>query len=658
MFAPHRCKTYLVLPITIVFMLMAISADAQSSPDQTSSRRSLLLETQKPGEPLRPVRPPVFRKYFHSNAAVSPTAAFSLEVYDTGGAEPVSLALGDLNGDGWPDLAIANYCAISFMSCYQGTGSIAVFMNTEGGFSGPGVYSSGGAYTGGVAIADVSFDGKPDIIVFNSCSTSDPSCIPEGVMLGNGDGSLQPVEPFSGVIPAVATAPTNWISTPDLNGDGIADIVSTSGPESVNGTVYVQLSNLDGTYQPVVSYPSGGGYAISAIVVDVNGDGYSDIVVLNQCADAATCSSVGATGSIGVLINDGGGTFQPAVTFSTGGVGSISMTVADVNRDGKPDILVINQCNNQGICPSGHGTLGVLVNAASFTATSTTLTSSANPAKDHESVTLTAAVQPYSGTAPDGELVTFRNGNSVLGTVPLSAGVAALTMKRLAIGTLNITATYGFDGTYGSSIGSITQLVKAMRGWGTTLTLTANPNPAYDQPITFTATVTTRGGKIPDGELVTFFNGSTILGSSAITGGVATLTSALAPNTYQITAIYPGDNHYKSSTGSLTAQIYARQVGVDLSSSANVSTYGAPVTFSVVVYPVTEPHIAVTGTVTFAAGNVVIGTATLESPLPDAAFASFTTSTLDVGTYTITAVYNGDSNYGPATSNGVSLVVQ
>jgi hypothetical protein len=125
----------------------------------------------------------------------------------------------------------------------------------------------------------------------------------------------------------------------DVNGDGKLDLLVANGCSDSgctnHGSVGVLLGNGDGTFQPAVTYDSGG-YSASAIaVVDVNGDGKPDLIVANECNASSSCT----TGSVGVLLGNGDGTFQPALnyalSFPTNGVAA-----ADVNGDGKVDLLV------------------------------------------------------------------------------------------------------------------------------------------------------------------------------------------------------------------------------------------------------------------------------------------------------------------------------
>jgi FG-GAP repeat len=89
-------------------------------------------------------------------------------------------------------------------------------------------------------------------------------------------------------------------------------------------------------FLPAVTYNSGGQGAMSVAVADVNGDGKPDLVVPNACSSSVGCSN---TGPVGVLLGNGDGSFQPAVIYGSGGVTSSgigSVTIADVNGDGTP----------------------------------------------------------------------------------------------------------------------------------------------------------------------------------------------------------------------------------------------------------------------------------------------------------------------------------
>ena len=101
---------------------------------------------------------------------------------------------------------------------------------------------------------------------------------------------------------------------------------------ATGGVVSVLLGNGDGTFQAAMSYGSGGQDAYSVAVEDVNGDGKPDLLVANYCADSNCLTN----GSVGVLLGNGDGTFRAAVTYGSGGYHTVSVAVGDVNGDGKP----------------------------------------------------------------------------------------------------------------------------------------------------------------------------------------------------------------------------------------------------------------------------------------------------------------------------------
>jgi len=179
------------------------------------------------------------------------------------------------------------------------------------------------------------------------------------------------------------------------------------------------------------------------------------------------------------------------------------------------------------------------------------LTSNMNPAYVNQSVTLSAVV---GGTQsmPTGS-VTFKNGTSVLATVPLANGQASLTTAFTKAGSFSIIASYSGDQNYlGKNSKALKQVVKK---YTTSTTLTSSPNPsAHGQPVTFTATVSSTG-PIPTGRVV-FKNGSTSLGGRVLVNGVASLTTSKLPvGTFSITAIYNGDIESDKSTSPILVQV-------------------------------------------------------------------------------------------------------
>jgi FG-GAP-like repeat len=380
--------------------------------------------------------------------------------YSSGGITARSVAVADVNGDGKPDLLVANYF-------WKGSGSgvVGVLLgNGDGTFQTPVTYDTGGYFTFSVAVADLNGDGKPDIAVANFSGTV-------GVLLGNGDGTFQTAVTYS----PGGSGPQS-VAVADLDGDGHLDLVVANQNQGSRGAVSVLLGNGDGTLQSPVSYSSGGYWTSSAVIADVNHDGFPDVIVSNICASInpdGTCNSGGElsvllgkgdgtfrtpvayyTGdgvenssvavadlngdgksdiavlngfSVSVFLGNGNGTFQSPVSYSNGGRYSISMAVADVNRDGKPDLLVTDACYYSH-CLAGSA-VGVLLNIRA--ATITALTSSLNPSLVGKPVTFTATVTPAHGTIPDGELVTFYDGTIPLRSITLKGGTAAFTTSSL-----------------------------------------------------------------------------------------------------------------------------------------------------------------------------------------------------------------------------------
>jgi|HubBroStandDraft_1064217.scaffolds.fasta_scaffold00803_7 uncharacterized repeat protein (TIGR03803 family) len=190
----------------------------------------------------------------------------------------------------------------------------------------------------------------------------------------------------------------------------------------------------------------------------------------------------------------------------------------------------------------------------------------------------------------------------------------------------------------------------------TALTLTSSPNPANTgQTVAFTATATSSGGTPPNGETVTFYNGSAVLGTAPLSGGTASkgsaatlTTSFLQGGTFTITASYAGDSNFAPATSPALQQTVINTAksatSTALVSSLNPSVYGQSITFTATVTSTggTPPN---GETVTFYNGLNILGTATLTGGI-----ASLTKSSLGSGIHSISAAYLGDANFTASTS--------
>ncbi len=402
---------------------------------------------------------------------------FNLPVdYPAGGPNAQSLAVGDVNGDGKADLMVTNTCALA-TTC--GNGDVAVLIgNGDGSFQPPVTYDTGGMTATRVIARDVDKDGKLDLLVVNSSSSS------VGVLLGNGDGTFRAAVTYAaaggtpqdlavadmdkdGKLDLVVATSCDFLTlcgvdvllgngdgtfraavlrgavsmggvslrVADFNGDKKPDVaMSTYDSTPVHSSIGVFLGNGDGTLRPVVQYSVGGlaNQTIGYLAVgDVNGDGAIDMMVSTRCNPYLYgCID----DKIGLLLGNGDGTFQASLPFYTGRIGPAEVTLTDLNGDGKPDMVVP--------CSGNHNNPALSVRLNTTQATpQTALVSSQNPAPVNFTVTLTATVSGLYAGKTTGS-VSFKQGPALLGTVPVVGGKAKLDHIFFKPGSFALTAVF------------------------------------------------------------------------------------------------------------------------------------------------------------------------------------------------------------------------
>lgn len=288
-------------------------------------------------------------------------------------------------------------------------------------------------------------------------------------------------------------------------------------------------------------------------------------------------------------------------------------------------------------------------------ATRTVLESSAPTSVFGQPVTFTATVSVLApGAGSPSGTVTFTDGNTVLGTAPVSSatgGIASITTDELSVGQHAVVATYDGDDSFSGSTGSTAQ--KVQRAQTSTL-LTSSANPAQSgESVQFTATISpvAPGAGMPSGTVRFTINGANLGGPVTLVDGVATSNafSSLSPGSYRVEATYSGDGRFVASAGVLdqgTGQgVVKGATSMTLESDDPAADHGQTVTFTATVQAVAPATGKPTGVVRFWNGAVLLGATSLTPGGAGTSTASYSTAALAPGQHQVRAEYVGNFNF-------------
>jgi hypothetical protein len=241
------------------------------------------------------------------DASLAPS--FAAPVGYPTGAAPRWVAIGDLNGDGKPELATAN-------GRYE-TDTVSVLANRGDGTFRPKRDYATGLGTVSVAIGDLNGDGKPELAVANADADT------VSVLRNRGDGTFEAhLDYATGLNPGS-------IAIGDLNGDGKPELATANAA----GSVSVLANRGDGTFPAHLDYAAGPA-PDSLAIGDLNGDGKPELATANAGAN-----------SVSVFPNRGDGSFEVKRDHATART-PLSVAIGDLNGDGKPDLATANESAN------------------------------------------------------------------------------------------------------------------------------------------------------------------------------------------------------------------------------------------------------------------------------------------------------------------------
>jgi hypothetical protein len=334
------------------------------------------------------------------------------------------VAVGDFNGDGKPDLAVAN----------SSSNNVGVLLGNGDGTFQAAVHYAVGSGPRSVAVGDFNGDGKPDLAVANSDFISGIGSI--SVLLGNGDGTFQAAVNY-----AAGSRPAS-VAVGDFNGDGRPDLAVAN----LGNNVTILLNTTPGFGKAATS---------TTLTSSLNPSTLGQAVTLTATVTPSAGSGI-PTGTVTFM--DGADTIG---SVPLNGAGQATLSIATLAGGAHTITAVYGGDSN-----FKDSTSSALIHTVGKAETATALNSSPNPSTLGQTVNFVATVTgQYGGGAITGTVIFIEGKGKVLGTASLVNGSATLSLSTLRRGWHRVRAIYGGDdNSNGSTSPAITQNVLRKAG--------------------------------------------------------------------------------------------------------------------------------------------------------------------------------------------------